>query len=48
MKQVFMTVMAVIIGAGVVIAHSQTEISVNSMPPVVVKTFPQAGDIFDY
>jgi len=32
-----------VIGVGIV--HAENKISVKSMPPVVVKTFPQAGEI---
>jgi len=34
-----------IIGVG--IAQAENQITVKSMPPVVVKTFPQAGDAVD-
>ncbi len=44
MKRVVMLLAAGIIMAGIIIAQAQAEISVKSMPPVVVKTFPQAGD----
>ena len=45
MKRVIVYLFAGIIVAGVVIAHAETDISVSSMPPVVVETSPKAGDI---
>jgi hypothetical protein len=44
MKQVIMSLVIGIIVAGVVIAQAETEMSVGSMPPVVVETSPKAGD----
>lgn len=44
MKRVVMLLAAGIIMASIIIAQAHAEISVKSMPPVVVKTFPQAGD----
>lgn len=44
MKRVFISLFIGIIVTGVVIAQAETEMSVSSMPPVVVATFPRAGD----
>ena len=45
MKRIIMSLSIGIIVAGVVIAQAETDISVSSMPPVVVETSPKAGDI---
>ena len=44
MKRLAMTWLIGVLVAGVASAQTGSEISVKSMPPVVVKTFPQAGD----
>ena len=44
MKRVIVYLFAGIIVAGVVIAQAETDISVSSMPPVVVETSPKSGD----
>ena len=44
MKRVIMFLVTGIIVAGAVIVQAETEMSVGSMPPVVVATSPKAGD----
>ena len=44
MKRVIMSLFIGIIVAGVVIAQAGTEMSVSSMPPVVVETSPKSGN----
>ena len=44
MKRISIMVLLSLIIAGATIAQAGDEITVSSMPPVVVKTFPQAGD----
>ena len=43
MRYIGMSVLAAIFVAGVAEAQEKTEISVQSMPPSVIKTVPQAG-----
>ena len=43
MERVSMLVLAGILVAGIATAREATEVSVKTMPPVVVKTVPQAG-----
>lgn len=43
MKRVRMLVLAVILMAGVAMTPKATKVSVETMPPVVVKTVPRAG-----
>ena len=45
MRQIGMLLLAMILMAGVCIAESQTQITMKNMPPSVVKTVPQAGDV---
>jgi hypothetical protein len=45
MRQIGMLFLSIILIAGVGIAADQTRITVKSMPPSVVKTVPQAGDM---
>ncbi len=44
MKQIAISMLAVLLLVGLVKAEDKTEISVESMPPSVVKTVPQAGN----
>ena len=44
MKRVIVSLFAVIVVAGVIIAQAGTEMSVSSMPPVVVETSPKSGN----
>ena len=44
MKRVSVLILAGILMVGVVLAQEVTEVSVKTMPPVVVKTVPEAGD----
>jgi len=44
MRQIGMLLLAAIVMAGVGVAANQTEVTVKSMPPSVIKTVPQAGD----
>jgi RNA polymerase sigma-70 factor (ECF subfamily) len=37
--------LSVVLAIGVGIVQAENEITVQSMPPVVIKTFPQAGEI---
>ena len=45
MKRIGFAVLAVLMSAGVAGAHEATPISVEAMPPSVVATAPQAGDM---
>ena len=44
MRTVSLIILASMLAIGVGLARAEDEISVEFMPPVVVKTFPQAGD----
>lgn len=43
----FILILMGVLTIGVGIAQAENQITVKSMPPVVVKTFPQAGDAVD-
>jgi len=45
MRRVVMMLLAGVLAIGVGIVQAENKITVKSMPPVVVKTFPQAGEI---
>ncbi len=45
MKPIISTLLAGIVVASIVIVRAETQISVETMPPVVVDTFPKAGEI---
>ena len=45
MRQVGMLLLATILMSGICMAGNKTGITVKSMPPSVVKTVPQAGDM---
>jgi len=44
MRRVVMMLLAGVLAIGVGIVQAESKITVKSMPPVVVKTFPQAGE----
>ncbi|MEE9612616.1 MAG: Ig-like domain-containing protein [Desulfatiglandales bacterium] len=44
MRRVVIMLLAGMLAIGVGIVQAENKITVKSMPPVVVKTFPQAGD----
>ncbi len=44
MRRVVMMLLAGVLAIGVGIVQAENKITVKSMPPVVVKTFPQAGE----
>ena len=45
MQRLMIMLLAGVLAIGVGIVQAENEITVKSMPPVVVKTFPQAGDM---
>ena len=45
MRTICVTVLTLLFMAGVATAQQTSDVSVKTMPPVVVKTFPQSGDI---
>lgn len=45
MRRVVVMLLSTMLAIGVGIVQAENEITVESMPPVVVKTFPQAGEI---
>jgi len=45
MKQVITMLLIGVLALGIGIVQAENKINVKSMPPVVVKTFPQAGEI---
>ncbi len=44
MRRIVMILLAGVLSIGVGIVQAENKITVKSMPPVVVKTFPQAGE----
>jgi RNA polymerase sigma-70 factor (ECF subfamily) len=44
LQNLVLTKLMIVLCAGFVLAQADFEVSVQSMPPVVVKTFPVAGD----
>ncbi len=44
MRRSVMMLLLGVLAIGVAIIHAENNITIKSMPPVVVKTFPQAGD----